>query len=129
MTLPSSVRYVLLGLVIGALLGVAASSAVRVATQRLPQPPALLAGPSGDGSDLLQRRFPIGSPEANLIHELWSEGFRPQTGLHATKRSADWERLGDGVHDICAESEHVDWTANAAGEITSLSGGRYTTCS
>jgi hypothetical protein len=77
----------------------------------------------------LQSRFPIGSPEANLIRELWIEGFRPQTDLRAAQRSADWERLGDGIHDVCAESEHVAWSANTAGQITSLSGGRYTTCS
>jgi hypothetical protein len=118
----------LIMLAIGALLGVVVFWAVQLATHRLQEPPALLAGHPGDDSALLQSRFPIGSPEANLIHELWIEGFRPQTDLRAAKRSADWARLGDVIHDVCAEYEHVDWSANAAGEITSLSGGRYTTC-
>jgi len=129
MTIPSSPRSLLIGLVIGMLVGFVACWVARAVTRPLPPPPALLAGPTGDYTDILQRRFPIGSPEANLVHELWREGFRPLTDLRAAKRVGEWDRPPDLIHDICIESERVEWTANAAGELTDLSGGRYSTCS
>jgi hypothetical protein len=33
-------------------------------------------------------------------------------------------RPADVVHDICVQCERVEWTANAAGALTDLSGGR-----
>jgi hypothetical protein len=118
----------LISLGIGVMLGFGAALGLHLTMKRLPEPPPLVLDHPGDATALLRHRFPVGSLETDLVHELWIEGFQPRTDLRSTQRSADWERLGDFIRDICAESESVNWSANTAGQITGLSARRYRTC-
>jgi hypothetical protein len=110
------------------LLGAAAGSAVGLVSRPTPQMPPLLPSSPGDWSDALQRRFPIGSPEAGLIHELWVEGFRPTTALTAPSQAAEFVRRGDLLRDPCLATERVQWSADPHGNLTEVSGRRDQSC-
>jgi hypothetical protein len=77
--------------------------------------------PLGEFGQRLARRFPIGSPEAALVRELWLEGFRPETALDAPERRADFVRLGN-LSDLARRDAYVSWTADSEGKLTSISG-------
>src|SRR5262245_8469900 len=69
-----------------------------------PQSPFLLSfvpvGPPHDEavqegfSTRLRARFPIGSSEADLIHETWLEGFRPITNFAGRERIVAFQEQG-----------------------------------
>jgi hypothetical protein len=95
-----------------------------------PPLPSLLEGVQGDSplrtgpkplNDILQVRFPIGSPEANLIRELWQEGFQPVTALDVPEREAAFERKG-GLQDLALRTAKVTWSADANGRLIFVSG-------
>jgi hypothetical protein len=71
----------------------------------------------------LHERFPIGSPEFDLIRELWVEGFSPATGPQST-RTALWS--GDSM--VCELNARVNWAADDSGHLITLSGNYYETC-
>jgi hypothetical protein len=79
-------------------------------------------------SQKLRDRFPIGSHEADLIRELWLEGFLPKTDLRAPKRIAEFNRFGDVIHDICRRGGEVYWSADDAGILTAVSGHFFVDC-
>jgi hypothetical protein len=85
-------------------------------------------GDQGKLSERLRARFPIGSPEADLIRELWLEGFQPATDLRASKREAKFDRHADFPHDICHRVGSVYWTADEHGRLTEVSGRFSMTC-
>ncbi len=97
-----------------------------------PQLPALLQNlpPHGEAkfSERLRDRYPIGSPETALILELWLEGFRPTTDLSAPLRKAGFDRPGDFIHDACRRRGTVNWSADAAGRLTAISGNFSVDC-
>lgn len=104
------------------LVGALAALIARPFFQPFPSMPPLMGSAPGDYSNSLQRRFPPGSPEADLVHELWVEGFRPLTSLTAPSREAAFVRYGDVIHDVCSSDETVEWTADARGRLTSVTG-------
>jgi hypothetical protein len=71
----------------------------------------------------LRERFAIGSPETELIRELWLEGFLPQTDLGAPLRRAVFEQPG-----ICRSTAIVSWSADQTGRLGILSGGYNFVC-
>jgi hypothetical protein len=85
-------------------------------------PASAVHGSQDKFTERLSVRFPIGSPEAELIHELWLEHFYPLTDLRANERRATFSRMGDVIHDICRRDGTVSWTADAAGRLTAISG-------
>lgn len=110
------------------LVGAFAALAAQPFFQPFPSMPPLMGGAPGDYSDALQRSFPPGSPEANLVHELWAEGFRPLTSLTAPSRRAAFVRYGDVIHDVCSSDERVEWSADARERLTSVTGHSGHTC-
>jgi len=81
-------------------------------------------------SQKLRDRFPIGSLEADLIRELWLEGFLPKTDLRAPKRIAEFNRFGEFfvTHDICRRGGQVYWSADDTGRLTAVSGQFFVDC-
>jgi hypothetical protein len=79
-------------------------------------------------SQKVRDRFPVGSFEADLIRELWLEGFLPQTDLRAPKRIARFDRFGDIIHDICRRDGAVYWSADDTGHLTAVSGEFHVHC-
>jgi hypothetical protein len=69
----------------------------------------------------LRDRFPVGSPEAKLIHELWAEGFLPKTAWDAPQREAVFDDMGHGQY-FCRRTGEVSWSADRSGRLTSVSG-------
>jgi hypothetical protein len=94
----------------------------------LPQMPPLLQNlPPWDRKVLTARlldRFPIGSPEADLIHQLWLEGFRPEAGWDSQRRIV---RFGSSLI-VCRLWGTVTWTAGGDGKLTGVSGSSSTDC-
>jgi len=64
-------------------------------------------------------RFPIGSPENDLIHVLWREGFRPWNDWQTLPRGAGWDRA-EGF--ICRRSGVIRWSVDDSGRLTAISG-------
>lgn len=79
-------------------------------------------GGSQDFAERLDRRFPVGSPEADLMRELWLEDFRPTTSLRSGLREAEFDTLGRGNFDICRTSATVMWSADDQGRLISVNG-------
>jgi hypothetical protein len=79
-------------------------------------------------SQKLRDRFPVGSPEADLIRELWLEGFLPKTDLRAPERIAEFNRFGDVIHDICRRGGSVHWSTDDTGLLTAVSGQFFVNC-
>ena len=113
------------------------SYVTHLVTHDLPSVPALLEnlpgslyGAADDDkfSTRLRERFPIGSPEADLIRELWVEGFQPTSSLRAQHREALFDRVGDFLHDICHRSGYVYWSTDEAGHLTTISGNFFVDC-
>jgi hypothetical protein len=96
-----------------------------------PIPPLLRNLPSPYDQDLLTERlralFPDGSPEAEVIRELWLEGFSPVT-LQAPQRAAEFDTLGKGGFDICRTHGRISWTADNNGRMIVVSGSSSWDC-
>jgi hypothetical protein len=97
-----------------------------------PLPPLLRDLPpvTAGGDDLFHRhaltarlneRFPPGSAEAELVQELWLEGFRPVTPRSAAERSAAYEP-DPHRFTICVPAGYVTWSTDEAGRLTALYG-------
>jgi hypothetical protein len=105
-------------------------------SRRQPEP-ALIAGlPMNDGlappgkqefTARLAARFPIGSREADLVRNLWLQGFKPITDLSAPERKA---AFGTDLHqfNVCVVDAVVSWSADSAGQLTAISGFANHTC-
>ena len=101
-----------------------------------PLPPMLQTlqsdSPLRDGprpfNELLQQRFPIGSPEAELAQKLRAEGFTSKSGPSARQQELVFQRMG-GSHDICRRDAGVTWSSDAAGQLTAISGYYIVRCS
>jgi hypothetical protein len=78
---------------------------------------------SKEFTQLLLKRFPLGSPEHDLIRELWQEGFQPGPNWTMSKMQASFDSQG-----ICRIQSNVDWTADNMGHLTSLRGDYEETC-
>ena len=76
----------------------------------------------------LRQRFPIGMAETELRQALLSEGFQPASELGASQRKFVFDRMGDVIHDVCRRSGEVNWSADDAGRLTSISGSYETDC-
>jgi len=81
-----------------------------------------MPGAGQEFTERLAHRFPVGSPEADLIHELWLEDFRPTTSLRSSLREAGFDTLGRGNFDVCRTVATVAWSADDQGRLTSLKG-------
>ena len=102
-----------------------------------PQPqPSLLAGFQNLGLQPAQTQeltarlvahFPIGSREADLVRELWLEGFKPATDLSAHERKAVF---GTDRHqfNVCVTDWVVAWSADDAGRLAAITGGAGGAC-
>jgi hypothetical protein len=105
--------------------------------RQFPPLPRLLDGLTGNPNSedrykftaKLTARFPVGTPEIEVMRALWLDGFQPMTGPHADPRTAVFIRFGDFVHDICRRDANVHWSADGQGRITAISGGYDTGCS
>lgn len=86
--------------------------------------PLLLQSP-GSGQEWfgqrLKERFPVASSEADLIRELWLEGFLPRTNLRAERRTAEFESQKDLFHK-CVLTASVSWSADDKGQVTAVDG-------
>jgi len=76
----------------------------------------------------LKEHFPIGSSEADLIRELWLEGFLPKTNLRAERRTAEFDSGDKGGFRRCRLTASVSWTADDKGQLTGLDGGYSNLC-
>ena len=107
-------------------------------SNRAPPPPLILDLPPAVGSndlfshksltDRLTQRFPPGSPETELIRELWSEGFRPTTHWSPSERGAAFEP-DPRQFNICAPATSITWSTDGSGRLTGVSGGIDPRCS
>jgi hypothetical protein len=106
-------------------------------TVSAPPTPLLLQARPGTGGDKanqewfvqrLKERFPVASSEADLIRELWLEGFLPKTNLKAERRSADYDSLDKGGFRLCRLTANVSWTADEKGQVTDIDGGYGESC-
>jgi hypothetical protein len=79
-------------------------------------------------TERLRARFPVGSPEADLIHELWLEDFSPVTELQAPQREAEFDTWGKSGFNVCRNSGRVSWSADVNGRVTAVSGYYYRVC-
>ena len=85
---------------------------------------------NGDQPEFTQRlqdRFPLGSPEVEMVHELRLEGFQRGTALRAPKRVATFTLIGS-FSNISRRDWAVVWSANDAGRLTSISGSYAVSC-
>lgn len=76
----------------------------------------------------LREHFPVASPEADLIRELWLEGFLPRTNLRADRRTAEFDSAEKGGYRRCHLTASVSWTADEKGQLTRIDGGYAETC-
>ena len=106
-------------------------------TQTAPATPLLLQARPSTGLDKasqewfvqrLRERFPLASSEADLIRELWLEGFLPKTNLKAEHRTADYDSLDKGGLRVCRLTATVSWTADDKGQLTDIDGGYMDSC-
>jgi hypothetical protein len=95
--------------------------------------PPLLQGVApvshGDSPEFVQRlkdRFPAGSTEIALMHELRLNGFQPDTGLDASQRAAPLTIYGN-LSYLCRRDADVRWSAES-GRLTAISGNYRVTC-
>ena len=65
----------------------------------------------------VQARFPLGSPEADLVAELRRQRFQPATFGSAEGRYQAVLRLDTWV---CNQAARIWWTVDEAGHLTSL---------
>ncbi|HVJ54230.1 MAG TPA: hypothetical protein VM689_17320 [Aliidongia sp.] len=72
-------------------------------------------------------RFPLGSNEADLVRELWLEGFRPVTDLKAARREASYETPVNQLN-VCVTYGTVSWSADDAGRLSALTGRKLDGC-
>jgi hypothetical protein len=96
-------------------------------SKRTPPLPLIAQGlPGGNlsrarGDALTQQlydRFPVGSPEFDLVRELWLEGFQPRTDLPTPQRGARFE-FSAGMCDYRLD---VDWSVDGSGHLSKISG-------
>ena len=97
-----------------------------------PPIPVLLMPPKGDTpqdwfAQRLKERFPSGATEADLIRELWLEGFLPRTNLRAERRTAGYESQKDAFRK-CRLAANVSWTADDKGLLTGIEGDYSDSC-
>lgn len=76
----------------------------------------------------LQKRFPPGSPESQLVGELRREGFIIADGAMPQHRHASFTRIADMVHDICRTDADVIWSASPSKQLINLSGSSSVLC-
>jgi len=76
----------------------------------------------------LKEHFPVASSEADLIRELWLEGFQPRTNLRADRRTADYDSDEKRGFARCHQTASVSRTANEKGQITGVDGGYAKSC-
>jgi hypothetical protein len=75
----------------------------------------------------LRARFPVGSPETELVEELRKEGFRLKVDAQPPQREASYDRAA-GLQDVCRRGGNVRWSADEVGKLTDISGGFYVYC-
>jgi len=68
-------------------------------------------------SDRVRTRFPIGSPEAEVVGELMREGFYDQNSF----RGKQWLIFREGWFP-CMNSWRVGWRADSSGTIEEIDG-------
>ena len=67
----------------------------------------------------LRTRFPLGSPESEMIAELRRQGFHSNTWGRA---DGDYEAILEWSSLVCVESVHVVWKSDEQGRLTSIKG-------
>ena len=120
------VGYVIAALAVALVLGGGAWVFTVATPAALPTPLLLQSPPSaGAGQEWfgqrLKERFPVASSEADLIRELWLEGFVPRTNLRAERRTAEFESQKD-LFRKCRLAASVTWTADDKGQLTAIDG-------
>ncbi|HXY57810.1 MAG TPA: hypothetical protein VEH76_04435 [Methylocystis sp.] len=89
----------------------------------------LLPGTGGQlFSDRLRERFPVGSPETDLIYELWREGFQLKGGFDAPERVAEYDTLGKRGFVACRISGSISWAVDDHDRLTSVTGRYWAVC-
>lgn len=76
----------------------------------------------------LKEHFPMGSSEADLIRELWLEGFLPRTNLRVDHRTAEFDSGDKGGLRRCHLTANVSWTADDKGQLTGIDGAYTKAC-
>jgi len=76
----------------------------------------------------LKEHFPLASSEADLIRELWLEGFLPKTSLTAERRIAQYDSAEKGGFRRCHLTASVSWAADNKGQLTGIDGGYAESC-
>ena len=122
-------------LILGIALGLLASGIVWLSRLEATHLPPLVQDPNGDSavrgealSRRLRERFPVGSPEADLIRELWLEGFAPTAEWRGPRRQVDFDTFREPGFNICRTTAIVSWEADATGRLTDVAGVNFLTC-
>jgi hypothetical protein len=92
--------------------------------------PPIARGPSGDFIERLRSKFPVGTPETELIRELQAEGFGPVV------REGEIRTIRPGTPDRkyttlsiwsfpCERAWWVLWRTDGNGRVTDVTGSYY----
>jgi hypothetical protein len=126
-----------LWLVVGLCLGLMAScSAWLFSLKSPPIPPLLQTLPSPfartDHNQVLTERlhtqFPVGTPEAVLIRELWLQGFSPLGDWQTLQRAVGFDTAGKGGFTVCRIYGRVTWSVDGTGRVAEISGSYNWVC-
>jgi hypothetical protein len=79
-------------------------------------------------TERLTGKFPVGTPEIEVMRTLWLDGFKPMTGPKADPRTAIFTTSNDSYSDFCRRDSTVHWSADEQGRLMAISGVYYVTC-
>ena len=79
-------------------------------------------------TERLRAQFHVGTPEANLIRELWLQGFSPVTEWQGSQRAVEFDTFGKGGFAVCRTRGHVTWSADDNGRLRDISGSYSWSC-
>jgi hypothetical protein len=92
-------------------------------------PSSFEAGAHAKFTARLAARFPVGTPELQVMRALWLDGFQPVTGPQADPRSVSFTSNGDIFHEICERYSSIHWSTDSEGRLIAISGRYFMTCS